>query len=61
MDKQNITNNTHVTSIDLLQLLFIALKLTHQIDWYWWQILTPYWITFVLLVLFAAISALTDK
>lgn len=28
----------------LLALLFIALKLTHQIDWSWAWILAPIWI-----------------
>lgn len=30
--------------LDWLQLLFIALKLTNQIDWPWVQVLTPLWI-----------------
>lgn len=29
---------------DWLQLLFIALKLTNQIDWPWFQVLIPFWI-----------------
>jgi len=28
----------------LLTLLFIALKLTHVIDWSWWWVLAPSWI-----------------
>lgn len=28
-----------------LQLLFIALKLTHVINWSWWWVLSPLWIT----------------
>ena len=30
--------------LDWLQLLFIALKLTNQIDWPWFQVLIPFWI-----------------
>jgi hypothetical protein len=26
-------------------LLFIGLKLTHTIDWSWWWVLSPIWIT----------------
>lgn len=28
----------------LLLVLFIALKLTHYIDWSWWWVLSPLWI-----------------
>jgi hypothetical protein len=28
----------------LLTILFIALKLTHVIDWSWWWVLSPLWI-----------------
>lgn len=32
----------------LLLLLFIALKLTHQIDWSWGWVLSPLWIPIAL-------------
>jgi hypothetical protein len=28
-----------------LTLLFIGLKITHVIDWSWWWVLSPLWIT----------------
>lgn len=39
----------------LLTILFIALKLTHFIDWSWWWVLAPIWVTIsvVLLVVVA--------
>ena len=37
-----------ITSIDLLQISFINLKLIGIIDWPWWQVLTP----FVIVILF---------
>ena len=43
--------NNHVGSIDLLQLLFIALKLMNYIDWPWWQVLMPIWISIIIVVL----------
>ena len=43
--------NNHVRSIDLLQLLFIALKLMNYIDWPWWQVLMPIWISIIIVVL----------
>jgi hypothetical protein len=32
----------------LLTVLFVALKLTHVIDWSWWWVLAPTWIPFVI-------------
>lgn len=44
----NNENKTSVTGgvgfIGLLQILFIALKLTHVIDWKWAWVLAPLWI-----------------
>ena len=36
--------------LGLLTLLFIALKLTHYIDWSWWWVLSPIWITIALVL-----------
>lgn len=36
----------------LLTLLFIGLKLTGFIDWSWWWVLSPVWVTLVLAVTF---------
>jgi uncharacterized protein (DUF983 family) len=32
----------------LLTILFIGLKLTGYIDWSWWWVLSPIWISFLL-------------
>lgn len=29
--------------LGLTGLLFVALKLTHQIDWSWWWVTLPFW------------------
>jgi len=39
----------------LLTLLFIALKLLGKIDWSWWWVLSPIWISFVLFLVFVVI------
>lgn len=44
-------NNTQSSSsgidfVGLLTILFIALKLTHVIDWSWWWVWSPMWISF---------------
>lgn len=36
--------------VDLLTIVFITLKLTDVIDWSWWWVLSPIWITAGLLV-----------
>jgi hypothetical protein len=33
---------TNITGI--LLIIFIVLKLTHNIDWSWWWVLSPLWI-----------------
>jgi len=44
-----------------LTLLFVGLKLGHVIDWSWWWVLSPLWITLafiaVLLVIVGIIAA----
>lgn len=46
--------------VGLLTIVFITLKLTGFIDWSWWWVLSPIWITaiFVALVLIALIAVL---
>ena len=34
----------------VLLLVFVALKLSGQLDWSWWWVLSPYWIAFPLVV-----------
>ena len=34
--------------VGLLTLLFIALKLTDNIDWSWWWVLSPLWISAII-------------
>lgn len=35
----------------LLTILFIALKLTHAIDWSWWLVLAPIWVVLAIVAL----------
>ena len=37
---------------DLLQIAFIVLKLINQIDWSWWWVLSPMWISLILCIIF---------
>ena len=36
--------------VGLLGVVFITLKLTNFIDWSWWWVTAPFWITFALVV-----------
>lgn len=40
----NISTNGGIGFLGALTILFIALKLTHIIDWSWWWVLSPIWI-----------------
>ncbi|HEY5038531.1 MAG TPA: hypothetical protein VIJ93_05605 [bacterium] len=41
--------------VGLLQVLFIGLKLTGFIDWTWFWVLSPIWISVIIIVLLALI------
>lgn len=69
-----MSNSNHATRIgcntgflDLLALLFIALKLTHVIDWSWWLVLSPLLVQgaivgiVLLIVVLCLIAAICDK
>ena len=45
----------------LLQILFIALKLTGFIDWSWIWVLSPIWISIILWVVIAVVIILIDN
>jgi hypothetical protein len=43
----------------VLGVVFVILKLTGYIDWSWWWVTAPFWISFLLsLVLFTAVFAI---
>ena len=65
MNKNNQNTSSGVTFASLLFLLFLALKLTHVIDWSWWWITAPIWGPFVIvavvLIIIAVIAVLLNK
>ena len=53
MSQKSGTSSGGIGFVGLLTILFIALKLTGHIAWSWWWVLSPIWITaLVLLVIF---------
>lgn len=59
---KEVKSSGGVSFAGLLFLLFLGLKLTHQIDWSWWWVTAPLWgpvallLGFVIVVLFIAFS-----
>lgn len=49
------TNNIGLGFTGALLLLFIGLKLTGYITWSWWWVLSPIWISGLLLVLISLV------
>lgn len=45
----------------LLTIVFITLKLTDYIDWSWWWVLSPIWISFMILILIFAVMVVFIK
>jgi hypothetical protein len=44
MTKSKTVNVNLMGMPNLLTILFVYLKLTHQIDWSWWWVTAPSWI-----------------
>lgn len=53
----NISTNGGIGFLGALTILFIALKLTHVIDWSWWWVLAPIWLPTVIVLVIISIIA----
>ena len=49
---ENYNTISSVSYTGVLTLIFVVLKLCNVIDWSWWWVLCPIWISFALLFLF---------
>ena len=54
MSKSSNTSSTGIGFSGLLTILFIGLKLTNHIDWSWWWVLSPIWISLSFIILLIA-------
>jgi len=65
MSGSSSSSSSGIGFTGLLTIVFIVLKLLHQIDWSWWWVLSPLWIGLSLgifiLVVFVIIAALFSK
>lgn len=64
-DSNNNSNGGGIGFVGLLTILFIGLKLTHYIDWSWWWVWSPVWISGLvglgLLFIFTVFFYLADR
>ena len=51
MSSSSNNNSGNIGFVGLLTIAFIVLKLTNYINWSWWWVLSPIWITAVLLII----------
>lgn len=52
------STNGGIGFLGALTILFIALKLTHVIDWSWWWVLSPIWIPVAVVLGIIVIAAI---
>ena len=48
-------NSGGLSLATILFLIFLVLKLTNYIDWSWWWVTSPLWISLVLVILIVSI------
>ena len=58
MNNQN--SNGGIGLVGLLTIVFTVLKLTRVITWSWWWVLSPMWISILLLIVVLIIGMLLD-
>ena len=49
-NKANVSSSSGVGFTSLLTVMFIGLKLIGYIDWSWWWVLSPIWISIAVVV-----------
>ena len=52
------SNSGGISTLTVVGIVFIVLKLVGTIDWSWWWVLAPFWIPFVLVALIGFVSEL---
>ena len=65
MSTQNSSQSGGIGFAGLLTIVFITLKLCHVIDWSWWWVLAPLWITAaiiaVVMILVVIVAVIADR
>ena len=55
------SSSTSISILDVLQIVFIVLKLCKVINWSWWWVLSPIWITALIVIVFTVVKAIILK
>ena len=58
MSSSSSTSSGGISFTGALTILFIGLKLTHVINWSWWWVLSPIWISLSLVLFILLIAAI---
>jgi len=64
MSKSNSSSSSGIGFVGLLTILFITLKLigvSQVATWSWWWVLSPVWITIVLVILIVVLAYWVSK
>lgn len=56
----NKNSNGGIGLVGLLTIVFTVLKLTRVITWSWWWVLSPMWISILLIIVVLIIGMLLD-
>ena len=58
--EQSVSYSGGIGFTGLLTIVFIILKLLGKIDWSWWWVLSPLWISFLLVMVFFVILLIIE-
>lgn len=58
MSSTNNSSGGGIGFVGLLTILFVGLKLTHFINWSWWWVLSPIWITAAIVLVSLVITVI---
>jgi hypothetical protein len=58
MSDESVSVQVGPGGVTILTIVFILLKVFGKIDWSWWWVFSPLWITFLLLVIIVTIMIL---
>ena len=53
--KSSSSSSSGIGFAGLLTIVFVVLKLTHYIDWSWWWVVSPIWISLLAVLAFLGI------
>ena len=59
--KDTKTTSGGIGFVGALQILFIALKLLNKIDWSWWLVWSPTWISTLIVILVIVIVVIITR